>query len=153
MIGNRIGGSGTRVLCFCNWFKGVFDQGFNRVCVKVSYCNDRHEVGAIPVAIKTREGFVLKCVEQCFFADGQSFGITRVFEQDRQLFVAHARSGTASRAPFFNDYTSFFFDFFGIKFYLVRPVAQNAKCLFHYFGAVCGHAKHIYGFVKARIGI
>ena len=80
VVGNRIDGSGTRVLCFWYRVKGLFDQGFNRVCFKVSHCNDCHEVGAIPVAVKAREGFVLECVEQCFFADGQTLGIARVFE-------------------------------------------------------------------------
>ena len=133
--------------------EGGLDFGFDDVRIEVADHHHRHQVGAVPVAVKAHEFFAVGAFDALLGADRQPFGIKRAIKKLRQHLVENPLEGAAAEPPFFDHHTFFLLDLLGVEADAVGPVFEDQKTLVEQGGIVGRHGEHVDGFIKRRVGV
>ena len=109
-----------------------FYQSLHFYFVEIAHSHHGHQVGTVPVFVKSFESLVFEILDDVFFADGKPFGIKRAFKKDGKLLVPHSCTGSLAQSPLFDDHSSLLVDLLIFEREGMRPVLQNLKrCFYH----------------------
>src|SRR4030095_5112360 len=114
------------------------DQLLDRGLVEITYGDNGHQFGAVPIRIEFLQAFGLPTLDDLRLSNRNAIVITRPFEHEGPYLGLHSLAGAASYAPFFHDHPALLFNFRWIECYILRPVLEDQQRLIHRFRFVGG---------------
>ena len=131
----------------------LLHQLFGLQRIDVADRHHRHQVGAVPVAVKTGQGVRLEAAQHLFGADRQALGVLRTVEDRRHDLLAHAVRGAFAEAQLFQHDAAFLLDRIKVEAQTMGPVFQHLEGFRHVLGLVGGDRQDVDGLVERGIGI
>ncbi len=134
------------------WVAGFFDTPekffyFHFHCSGIEITNQYYslQIRAVPIFIKTTNGFILATVNNRHQAYWKPVRIFRPVKQHPKKFFLHALHGSLTHAPFFVNNSTLCFNFFTFETYLMCPIVQHEKTFIKYVCTVGGNFNAIHG--------
>ena len=115
--------------------------------------DDRHVRRAIKGVVERAQARGREGPQDLGLADRQPIGVTRVIEEDRDLFVADPRSGAEAAAPFLDDDAALLVDLEGIQRQSAGEVGECGQALLDDRRLVRRQVEHVNGVFEAGLRI
>ncbi len=154
MIGHRGVLARPRRLGARNGGEPLLDRRLHLRWIEIADGDDRHEVGAIPVAIELHGETVREALEVFLRPDRHAQGVLRPLQHHGELAVLHARGRVASGAPLLDDDAAFLLHFGRVeRRRAARPVLQDVERRVHQSRRVRRNREHVDGFIERRVRV
>ena len=131
----------------------LFNQLARRLGLDIAHHHHRHQVGAVPVFVKTLDGVMAETLEALLGSDRQPFGVQRAAEYFGQQDFVHAVLYTLAQAQLFEHDGALLVGISIVEADALCPVLQHQKTLFNMLRVLGGNRQYVHRLVEAGVGV